>query len=537
MNLEKYNKNIQKFMRQILKYRGNDAKKTLEICSEMLIYGTQTAIGIACGFAYYFRGEVSYWLNDNKQFFDNSTKALPYLHQEEEWDLMAECYNRMGISTANGGNAPIAMDYYLNGLKYAELSGVEHIKSLIELNIGILYSSVGRYEEAKEMFCRALTYYRKNKTLKYYDTYMMCVYANLVKTYIRQSLYDKAEKIIKIVKKEHWEGAEDIDRLSLLTIEAIFYHKLGKIENRNKCIKEVSEKISKNMGIIDIFEDFEEYCSMLLETDMDEDFWKAVNTFEPIVKNARMLYFQMQTVALKLKYYRKNGKGADYLKAAGLFYEYYEIMEKENNAMAKTMLEIRTNLEKANIERKKYEKENKKLHQKSEIDELTQMANRYKLKDYAEQVFADSLEENKSLVVEILDIDYFKEYNDNYGHQAGDKCLIEISDIIKEVASENHGFCARYGGDEFIIIYKDIDIEKANKLGAKLQKKIKESNIEHRFSQVENRVTLSQGICWDIPKEEFKLWDFLHAADIMLYDVKNIGKNNYKVGTIDDSRK
>ena len=59
---------------------------------------------------------------------------------------------------------------------------------------------------------------------------MMCVYANLVKTYIRQSLYDKAEKIIKIVKKEHWEGAEDIDRLSLLTIEAIFYHKLGKIE-------------------------------------------------------------------------------------------------------------------------------------------------------------------------------------------------------------------------------------------------------------------------------------------------------------------
>ena len=291
------------------------------------------------------------------------------------------------------------------------------------------------------------------------------------------------------------------------------------------------------MGIIDIFEDFEEYCSMLLETDMDEDFWKAVNTFEPIVKNARMLYFQMQTVTLKLKYYRKNGKGADYLKAAGLFYEYYEIMEKENNAMAKTMLEIRTNLEKANIERKKYEKENKKLHQKSEIDELTQMANRYKLKDYAEQVFADSLEENKSLVVEILDIDYFKEYNDNYGHQAGDKCLIEISDIIKEVASENHGFCARYGGDEFIIIYKDIDIEKANKLGAKLQKKIKESNIEHRFSQVENRVTLSQGICWDIPKEEFKLWDFLHAADIMLYDVKNIGKNNYKVGTIDDSRK
>lgn len=167
------------------------------------------------------------------------------------------------------------------------------------------------------------------------------------------------------------------------------------------------------------------------------------------------------------------------------------------------------------------------LHIKSEHDQLTGIANRFRLNDYSDQILVHACDTQKSLAVEILDIDYFKEYNDNYGHQAGDMCLKKIAQVLKSFTEENNGFCARYGGDEFVLIYEGIERDDMIKLAEKLKEAVRELSIEHLYSKVLSVVSISQGICWTVPHKRNQMWDFLHAADNMLYRIKKGGRNNF----------
>ena len=80
---------------------------------------------------------------------------------------------------------------------------------------------------------------------------------------------------------------------------------------------------------------------------------------------------------------------------------------------------------------------------------MTGLANRYRLNAYSEKVLDYCYEHRLPLAMEILDIDFFKQYNDNYGHQQGDECIIAIADELKKM-EDGQTFCARYGGDEFM---------------------------------------------------------------------------------------
>lgn len=136
------------------------------------------------------------------------------------------------------------------------------------------------------------------------------------------------------------------------------------------------------------------------------------------------------------------------------------------------------------------------------------MANRFRLNDYAEEVFTYSQENDIPVAMEILDIDYFKEYNDNYGHQEGDRCLVSIANTIRNLVEEAEGFCARYGGDEFVIIYANVTREQAVSFAEELRRRVLALEMEHRFSKALPVVTISQGICWGIPRKGNRSWDF-----------------------------
>ena len=121
------------------------------------------------------------------------------------------------------------------------------------------------------------------------------------------------------------------------------------------------------------------------------------------------------------------------------------------------------------------------------------------------------------------------EYNDNYGHQEGDRCLIAIADCISEVAGAHGGFCARYGGDEFVVIYENISKEDAKEYVEELRRKVMELTLPHRFSKMLPIVTITQGMYCDVPKEENRVWDFLHVADEILYSVKTDNRGSCRV--------
>ena len=197
------------------------------------------------------------------------------------------------------------------------------------------------------------------------------------------------------------------------------------------------------------------------------------------------------------------------------------------------MLDVRESLERANKKRREIEAANIRLQEKSETDALTRLANRFRLNDYLDQVFEKSLANQTPLAMEILDIDYFKQYNDNYGHQAGDECIKRIAKQL-ELMQNDRIFCARYGGDEFIILYQNMTEEEVSHAAEGLRERIIDLAISHAYSKTMPIVTISQGICYDIPKDDTKSWDFLHAADAMLYHVKKKSRNDLALGHLAD---
>ena len=165
--------------------------------------------------------------------------------------------------------------------------------------------------------------------------------------------------------------------------------------------------------------------------------------------------------------------------------------------MIRNMLRLRGSFNDLARINREVEEENKVLQKKSVTDALTQMDNRAGLNAYAGQSFNRAIQSGQDWAIEILDIDYFKEYNDNYGHQAGDECIAFVASMVKALKRYPGVFCARYGGDEFVVIYegyKDTEVfEMAKDLKATILKKA----VEHKFTKSYMKiVTVSQGIFW-----------------------------------------
>ena len=530
-----YNGTVQHWIDTVLENREKDAKVVLKTCDDIIEYGYKTDDPRLIGFGCYYSGETYYGLNDGVHFLDSMAEALTYLDRAGEWELTARCYNYLGIWAEGRGNPIVALDYYLNGIKICELHDLTVIDAVIHVNLGMQYLECEHYKDSEEAFLYAYQILEKHPEEPNYEAYMFCICGNMAEGLIMQNRMGDAKKYLDIVHNRFGNSADMIDLLFISCVDIAYYHKAGDEKKRDACIQFIYENIPDNLTVLDFFDDFYRCCLILLDTEQDESFWRIVEVLEPQVINVGIVNLHLKVLSLKMKYYRRHGQSAEYLQAAGLYYELSERNEDEKKGMLSGVITLKNNLEHMRKARMKVEHKNVILKKQSEQDPLTHLANRYRLREYSEEVFRYSRQHQIPVAVEILDVDYFKEYNDNYGHQAGDNCLISIAKVIKNLAEENHAFSARYGGDEFVVIYVNISKEEITACAEKLRKRVLELEIEHQYSKALPLVTVSQGLCWGIPGENNRGKDFLHAADNMLYRVKNISRNNYCIGGVDET--
>lgn len=160
------------------------------------------------------------------------------------------------------------------------------------------------------------------------------------------------------------------------------------------------------------------------------------------------------------------------------------------------------------------------LREKSYKDELTKVYNRAKLNEFLEHEFTYGDEDNLNLALIMFDIDFFKKINDNYGHDIGDKILIELCELVDMNVRKSDIF-ARWGGEEFVIVLQGCKKEQAFQLAKVLKNKI----TEHVFSE-ELKITCSFGL--SEVEEKDTIESFLKRADLALYEAKNSGRNCIK---------
>lgn len=129
------------------------------------------------------------------------------------------------------------------------------------------------------------------------------------------------------------------------------------------------------------------------------------------------------------------------------------------------------------------------------------------------------------LTLILLDIDYFKRYNDCYGHQAGDDCLRLVAQSIKSAVPSDAGVVARYGGEEFAILLNSDRSHKGQEIACAIQQAIAQANIQHNTSPVSSLLTVSQGIGSVVPNNENTPSTLIEMADRALYRAKAEGRN------------
>jgi diguanylate cyclase (GGDEF)-like protein len=170
---------------------------------------------------------------------------------------------------------------------------------------------------------------------------------------------------------------------------------------------------------------------------------------------------------------------------------------------------------------------NEKLQHLASSDKLTGISNRRHLDEYLYREWLRAIQEQNFLSLIMCDIDYFKAYNDAYGHQAGDVCLQKIAQAIKSVLKYPADFVARYGGEEFVAILPNTGLDGAVKVAKNIQLEVQKLNIIHAQSPIGNLITLSLGISVRLPISDTSSESLIKDADKALYQAKKEGRDRY----------
>ncbi len=175
----------------------------------------------------------------------------------------------------------------------------------------------------------------------------------------------------------------------------------------------------------------------------------------------------------------------------------------------------------------KIQNQRDELKKLSTIDSLTNIANRRQFDETLESELNRHKRYTSPFALLLIDIDYFKNFNDCYGHQAGDNCLVKVGNLLLNRARRAGELAARYGGEEFALIYSNVNEEDIVKISKLLLSDIKKLNIKHEDSDIADYVTFSIGIAICIPDEETKSKDIIEMADKALYRAKETGRNKF----------
>jgi diguanylate cyclase (GGDEF)-like protein len=167
------------------------------------------------------------------------------------------------------------------------------------------------------------------------------------------------------------------------------------------------------------------------------------------------------------------------------------------------------------------------LEELSMYDGLTHIPNRRFFDEVFQSTYKEVKRENKSLAVLMIDIDFFKLYNDNYGHGKGDEALKKVAQALQITLKRPTDLVARYGGEEFVVLLKDISEENVKKIALNLLQAVQELQITHEYSKVEQIITISIGVAYKTASSLIKKVELLICADEALYDVKRTSRNNF----------
>lgn len=501
--------------------------------------------------------EVIFPLSYNAKTKDESIKLLKsYIEETSNLDIETKMALRgnLAIIYTMDRKYGKAIYNYLDVINLAkkhpniDKAGVYEAKAYTF--IGNIVYELGLHKEAIDWYDMAINIKIPNKLNN--AEAKVNTYINQMHAYLSIGDYDKCSDVVnetkKYIKYLDKNEQDDVKILLNYNIANINIHK-GNYEEAKKYIKKGSELLKEDKVEYFIHKDIFlglSYASILKE---EGNYKEALDIYNKILKlkNEGAKYIEIDIYSDIAEIYSKIGDlesykkyneilkekkesldeiiKNDYIEYSIKAYENEVLKEKEKNEQIKVLIMtcIVVILIIILIARIVRVKALKKLHYQ---DSMTGLYNRRYLDDY-EQRNIKKLEE-KEISIVLLDIDYFKKYNDNYGHIEGDKVIKEVSNsVLMNIRKKGIGI--RFGGEEIVIILEDTSENEAIEIVEKIQKDIKNKAIEHKYSLVNDIVTTSIGIYTKKKNMKEDIYLAIDKADKALYESKNNGRNRYSI--------
>lgn len=517
---------VKEWMEIIRVSSSSDVDRMNEYCEKLNAYAEETNSIFLKGFCIFYRGFNKYLSAELDTAMALLTEALKYLSMAERWRMAAHCYNAMGNIAAFQGDTSLAIDCYIKCLSMARTHNAKEVEYNVCSNIANVHMSLNDPENAVEMLNASEKLVEEG--LEVPDDQRAVVFANLAVCYTQLNELEKAEGYLNRLRNSMSETPTVMNQIIICILETQLYNRTGDIGTRDAAIARLNALPLRSMEVYDALHELHSHAQLLLEIGKFDEFTVLIDRINELADSPTV---KRHSLDLRMKYAKITGDMDTYAQLAMVYYDIAQQREEERNRIASHNMTTRIRLDEEEARRKEAEKSNLVLKERSEHDALTGLNNRYKLNELSEEAFQRAYLSGKPLTVEILDIDCYKKFNDNYGHQAGDDCLIKIANAIRTMEEYPRVHTGRYGGDEFVLVYEEYSKEEIEELAATLRQKITDLNIEHKYSTVCDHITISQGLFHGVPVAGNKLWDFMYSADMALYIVKRKSKNNFHVAS------
>lgn len=510
---------MKELLDKIKENRFEDIELQMKLCEQLYKQGQQQKNEYVQGAALFYHAEAMYG-QSAEQAEEYAQKALTILSGCDDYELLARAYNLLGILANNKENLSVALENLLSCNKICEEHSLKHIQGLCTCNIGVIYQLLESYEKSIQYFLIAIDCFKESQDQTFTMFNITSIYLNVFICYLKMENVEQMGIYLDLIRKNR-EYVEPIFSLELC--EAQYYEYTKDYEKMEETLAKVVGRALSQTNAIDYMDFYQILCELLDRQERYDTLLSVLDEVEKVLDEDSFPRVRIVFLKYRLQCLEKKADFSEYAKWTKEYVKTYELIDRNYHRSVLESVNLRMYVEELKLSESEYE-------QKSMTDNLTQIYNRYGFHRFTQPLMEKAAKNHENVSLSIIDLDYFKQVNDAYGHGYGDQCLVSFANLLKSFQKEDV-FVGRYGGDEFVLFTYGKRFQEVEEISESLQKKLADLAIESKGSSISKYLTISQGIYYGVPTGTDTVFTFLHEADAALYEVKRRGRNHYGISS------
>ena len=455
---KKENKTFDSLNSELLKLLEARSPLALGVIGKLKRMGEKEKNNSLIGYAYYRYAYYYYFtIPESSKFHKNLQLAIKYLIRSDNQEYLAAAYNLVAYDAEDLGAFDVAYAYFMLALHASEeIKGIA-LPGIVSGNAGRLLVELGDIKEGRSLIRKSFKNLKNFTSMHVYNYNMIITYSDeTLASFILEDVKG-VEKCHRQIEKYYNKASQEEKELSksYYYLSAVFVDILKKDKkalDKSLTLLLKSWEHCEGIDFVGLMLESESLCKAMLKRKYNNEAKKVLKAIESL-KDGSNLNAALRYYALLIYYYEKVGAKKELKKALQAQYEVEKEQKAEAVRLAKYSLEFADMIEEIQNDRLEAQEENYILQKQANTDSLTGLPNRNAMNHRLNEMFNEAMEKKIPFGVGIIDVDEFKQFNDMYGHQVGDDCLKLIGEVLQRFNSEENIFCARYGGDEFVVGY------------------------------------------------------------------------------------